>query len=198
MRPEHLGHDEDEIGRGRSLGKGSPKANAHDVRHRLVERLAEQDRLGLDAPDAEAQDAEPVDHRRVRVRSHQAYHREACASPWPVVPVGHDGGQELQVDLVDDASPRRHDAEVPEGRLGPTKELVALPVALVLAADVECECGRRPELVHLDGVVDDQVGRDERIDPTRIATQLGHRVTHHRQIHDRGHAGEVLEDHAPA
>jgi hypothetical protein len=37
------------------------------VRHRLVERLPEQDRLGLDAADAVAEHPQAVDHRRVGV-----------------------------------------------------------------------------------------------------------------------------------
>ena len=41
--------------------------HADDPRHRLVERLAEQHGLGLDAAHAVAQHAEAVDHRRVRV-----------------------------------------------------------------------------------------------------------------------------------
>ena len=67
VRAEHLGDDEDEVGRGRAARQLAVEADADDVRHRLVERLAEEDRLGLDAADAVAQDAEAVDHRRVRV-----------------------------------------------------------------------------------------------------------------------------------
>ena len=44
---------------------GEPDAD--DPRHRLVEGLAEEDGLGLDAADAVAEDAEAVDHRRVGV-----------------------------------------------------------------------------------------------------------------------------------
>jgi hypothetical protein len=54
-------------------------------------------------------------------------------------PVVDHGGEELEVDLVDDAGPGRHDAQVAERGLGPAQELVALAVALVLALDVEGE-----------------------------------------------------------
>ena len=70
---------------------------------------------------------------------------------------------------MDDPGPGRHDAQVAEGGLGPAQELVALAVAVVFALDVEGERARRPEPVDLDGMVDDEVGRDERVDLGRIA-----------------------------
>ena len=107
-----------------------------------------------------------------------------------------DGREELEVDLVDDARARRHDAQVAERRLGPAQELVALAVALVLAGDVEREGAGRPELVDLDRVVDDEVRGDERIHARGIAAEVGHRVAHRGEVDDRGHAGEVLEQDA--
>ena len=56
--PQHLGHDQHEVGRGRAARQLAGQADADDVRHRLVERLAEQDGLGLDAADAVAEHAE--------------------------------------------------------------------------------------------------------------------------------------------
>ncbi|GIW20357.1 MAG: hypothetical protein KatS3mg065_0653 [Chloroflexota bacterium] len=100
----------------------------------------------------------------------------------------------LEVDLVDDAGPRRDDAEVPEGGLGPAEELVALGVPLVLPGDVEEEGVGGPEAVDLDGVVDDEVGRDEGVDLGRVAAEGGHGVAHGGEVDDGRHAGEVLED----
>ena len=97
---------------------------------------------------------------------------------------------------MDDAGPGRDDPQVAERGLRPAQELVALAVALVLALDVEGERIRRPEPVDVDRVVDDEVGRDERVDHGRIAAELGHRVAHDRQVDDGRHAGQVLEDHA--
>ena len=110
---------------------------------------------------------------------------KAIRPPSPSVAVGDDRGQELEVDLVDDAGPGRHDAQVAERGLGPAQQLVALAVALVLALDVEGERAGRPEPVDLDGVVDDEVGRDERVDLRRVAAEVGHRVAHDRQVDDR-------------
>ena len=66
-RAQHLGHDQDEVGGGRAAGQRAVEPDADDPGHRLVERLAEEDRLGLDPADAVAEDAEAVDHRRVRI-----------------------------------------------------------------------------------------------------------------------------------
>ena len=186
---EHLGHDEDQVGRGRAPRQLAVEPHADDPWHRLVERLAEQDGLGLDAADAVAEDAEAVDHRGVRVRAHQRVgERDALA-------VVDDRREELEVHLVDDAGPGRHDAQVTERGLRPAQQLVALAVPLVLALDVERERPVVAEHVDLDRVVDDEVGRDQRVDERRVAAEVGHGVAHDREIDDRGHAGEVLEDH---
>ena len=52
------------------------------------------------------------------------------------------------------------------------------------------------ELVHLHRVVDHQFRRDQRIHALRIAAQRLDGVAHRGQVDDRGHAGEVLHQHA--
>ena len=118
-----------------------------------------------------------------------------ATGPSLVGPGRHNRGQELEVHLVDDPGSRRDDAQIVERRLRPAQQGVALAVPVVLALDVEGERGRRPEPVDLDRVVDDQVGGDERVDPGRVAAEVGHRVAHRGQVDDRRNAGEVLEDH---
>ena len=81
-------------------------------------------------------------------------------------------------------------------RLRPAQELVALAVALVLAVDVEGERVGRPVAIDLHRVVDDEVGRDERLDARRVAADVGHRVAHRGEIDDRRNAGEVLQQDA--
>ena len=97
---------------------------------------------------------------------------------------------------MDDARAGRHDPQVAERGLRPAQELVALAVALVLAGDVEGEGAGRPEQVDLDRVVDDEVGGDKRVDARGIAAEVGHGVAHRREVDDRRHAGEVLEQDA--
>ncbi len=94
---------------------------------------------------------------------------------------------------MDDAGVGRDDAEVVEGVLAPAEEGVPLAIALELQLSVDGEGPRRPGLVDLDGVVDDQLDRLERVDLPRITAQPLHRVAHGGQVHDCRNAGEVLQ-----
>src|SRR5439155_7137472 len=106
-----------------------------------------------------------------------------------------DAREVLEVDLVDDAGVWRYYCEVVERLLPPAQERVALAVALELALGVDAEGVARAERVDLHGVVDDELGWDERIDARRIAAHGSDRVTHSGEIDDGGHAGEVLHQH---
>ena len=168
------------------------KTHADDPRHRHVERLAEQHRLGLDSADAVAQNTEAVDHRRVRVSPDERVRERNAAAL--IRAIDDDRGQVLQVDLVDDPGSRWDDPQALERGLGPSQQLIPLTVALVLAFDVERERVRCPESVDLDRVVDDEVCRHQWIDLRRIAAEVGDGVSHSSEVNDRGHAGEVLEE----
>ena len=89
----------------------------------------------------------------------------------PVARLDH-AREVLEVDLVDDAGARRDDLEVVEGRLAPAQEGVALAVALELELGVPPEGEPRCELVDLDAVVDDELGRDQRVDPRGVAAEI--------------------------
>ena len=150
---QQLGQREHEVGRGHALAQRAGHAHADDRGRAELERLAEHDRLGLDAADAEAEHAEPVDHRRVRVGADERVgHGDAVADR-------HDAAEVLEVDLVHDAHARRHDAEGAERALGPAQQQVALAVALVLALDVVRVGLQRAGLVDLHRVVDHEVAR---------------------------------------
>ena len=45
-------------------------------------------------------------------------------------------------------------------------------------------------------MVDDHVGLDLRVDDLRISPKILDRITHGGKIHNAGHAGEILHDHA--
>ena len=92
--------------------------------------------------------------------------------------------------------PGRDDLEVVERGLAPAQELVALAVALVLDLDVALEGVGAAEDVDDHGVVDDQLGRGERVDLGRVAAEVGDGLAHRGEVDDAGHAGEVLHDHA--
>ena len=133
---------------------------------------------------------EAVDHRGVGVGAD-----ERVGEGLPVARLDH-AREVLEVDLVADAGVRRHDAEVVERRLAPAQERVALAVALELELGVALEGEPLGEHVDLDRVVDHELDGHQRVDLGRVAAQLVHRVAHRGQVDDRGHAGEVLHQHA--
>ena len=191
LLPEHLGDGEHEVGRGRALGELALELEADDLGDEHRERLAEHRRLGLDAADAPADDAEPVDHRGVRVGADERVgvgHRALAAHD--------DAAEELEVHLVADADVGRDDAEVGERLRAPTEKRVALAVPRELELGVLVEGVDAAELVDLDRVIDDEIGRLERVDPVRIAAELDEGLAHRRHVDDRRDAGEVLEQDA--
>ena len=139
-------------------------------------------------PDAPADDAEPVDHGRVRVGADERVGVEDAA-------LREDALREvLEVDLVDDADSRRDDLEAVERLHAPLQELVAGAVALELDAHVRGERVRRGPLVHLHRVVDDERDGDQRLDQLRVAAEPSDRRAHRREIHEQRDPGEVLQD----
>ena len=190
MGTEHLGQGEHEIGRGRPRGQGADRAHADDHRLRQRDRLSEHGRLGFDPADPPPEDAQAVDHRRVRVGPH---HRVGEGDP-----VAHrdDLPEVLQVDLMADPRARRDHPDVVERPLCPAQEAVALGVAPVLELDVGLVGVRGPEQVDLHGVIDHEIDGDERVDDTRVPPGTRHGASHGREVDHRGNTGEVLHQDA--
>ena len=68
---QHLRDGQRQVGGGDAFAQRAGQVHADDVRREEIDRLAEHARLGFDAADAPADDAEAVDHRRVRIRADQ-------------------------------------------------------------------------------------------------------------------------------
>src|SRR5258705_8870662 len=81
-------------------------------------------------------------------------------------------------------------------RLPPAQERVALDVTLKLQLRIQAERVDVPKIIDLHGMVDDQFGREQRIDSLRIPAHALHGLTHSGEIDDRGYACEVLQEHA--
>ena len=107
-----------------------------------------------------------------------------------------DPGEIFDVDLMDDAGVRRHHAEIAEGVLPPAQKRIALAVAGELELGIQLKCVAPAEIVHLHGMVDDELDRLQRIDPIGVAAESNHSVAHRRQIDDARNAGEILKQHA--
>ena len=83
-----------------------------------------------------------------------------------------------------------------KGLLAPAQKRVALLIALRIREAHSAGRLRGAELVHLNGVVDDQIGGNERIGQLRIGAQFVQSVAHGGQIDHAGHAGEILQQDA--
>ena len=107
-----------------------------------------------------------------------------------------DARQILEIDLVDNASVRRDDFEIPKCRLSPAQEPIAFDVALELNLVVRRQGVRGAVLVDLHRVVNYELRGREWVDSLRIAAQLDDRLAHRGQIYDARYAREVLQDDA--
>ena len=185
-----LGERQHEVGRRRSGRQGAGELHADDDRPREIRRLPEHRGLGLDAPDAPAEHAQPIDHRRVRVGAEERVgYGNAVADL-------HDPREPLEVHLVADARARRDDAERLEGLPRPAQQRITLAIALVLALEILLVDLLGTEEVGLHRMVDDQIDRDERFDARRVFARALHRAPHRREIHSGGNAGVILEQNA--
>ena len=90
----------------------------------------------------------------------------------------------------------RHDAEIFERALRPFEEAVALLILFVFLIDVLFERGVVAEIIDHDRMIDDEIHRHQRIDLLRIAAEHLHGVAHGGEVDHRGHAGEILHQHA--
>ena len=189
MLAQHLGDGEHDIGRGHARLTLAGELESDHPRDQHRHRLAQHGGFGLDAADAPAEHAEAVLHRGVGVGANTGV---GVGQP---VALHHHAGQILDIDLVHDAGARRHHLEVVERALAPAQELVALAVALVLDLDVALERIRATEEVGDDRVVDDQIGRRERVDFVGVTPEVPDRLAHGGQVDDARHPGEVLHDH---
>ena len=153
-----------------------------------INRLAEHARLRFDSAHAPTDYSEAVDHGRVRIGPDE---RVGIIN---VTAAENASGEILEIHLVHDADTRRHETESLEGLLAPLEKFVALPVALELHVHVEPQGGGRTGKIHLDGVIDHQIDRHERLDDFRIATETADRTSHRREIDHQRHAGEILEN----
>ena len=164
--------------------------NADDFGHEESDWLAEHAGFRFDAADAPADDAEAVDHRRVRVGA------DECVGVEDAIFFEHAFGEVLEVHLVNDADAGWHDFEGIECLLAPFQELVAFAVAVEFKVEVAVERVAGAGVIHLHRVVDDEVDRHEGFDHFRIAAHAIDGRAHRGEVDQKRHAGEVLQDDA--
>ncbi|MDT4805262.1 hypothetical protein FQZ97_380650 [compost metagenome] len=154
---QHLGDGQNQVGGGNAFAQLAGELEADDLGNQHRHRLAEHGGLRFDTTHAPTKHTEAVDHGGVGVGAHQGIGEGIGQAVFLACPDG--AAQVFQVDLMADASARRHHAEIVESPLAPAQEGIALAVALHLDFDVLFECGLGGEAVHHHRVVDHQVHR---------------------------------------
>ena len=185
---QHLSDGQCQVGRGDALTQRALEPNADDVRRQEVNRLPKHPGLGLDAAHAPADDAQAVDHLRVRVGADQ---RVRIIDAVRVAQ--HAAREKLEVHLVHDADARRHDLERVKRLHAPLQKLVTLAVARKLQVEILVHRILRSGEVHLHRVIDHQVYRHQRLDDLWILAQAYRRRAHRCQVHQQRHAGKILQ-----
>ena len=95
-----------------------------------------------------------------------------------------------------DARVRRDYLEILERGLAPAQKCIALHVALEFQLGIQAESVGTPKTIDLNGMIDDQLGREERIDELWIPAHVLDGLAHGREIHHRWNAREILQQHA--
>src|SRR5579859_3480046 len=158
---QHLRDGEDEVGGGGAFLQTTFQFESDHLRQEHRDRLAEHAGLGFDSADAPTDDAESVDHGGVRIGTHDGV---GIGERWRLPRITkHHGGEIFEIYLVHDAGVGRHHAEVLKRFLAPAQEGIALLIALELEQRIDTERFVRTELVDLNGVIDHEIDRDQRI-----------------------------------
>src|SRR6266508_4196036 len=187
---QHLGNSKHKIGRRNAFAQTACHMHTNNVRCQKVNRLTQHCGLGFDAADAPTHNSQTIDHRGVRVRTHQRVRIvEAISFPGVLC-------EKFKVDLMTDSDARRNHSEAIKGLCSPFQKLVTRVVALKLHLHVfpqrvfgACE-------VNLDGMIDYEINWNQRLDDLGIFMQTRNRGTHRCKIHKQGYASKVLEQHA--
>ena len=191
---QHLRDGEHQVGGGAAFGQTALQLEADHFGQQHRDGLAEHARFGFDAADAPADHAQAVDHGGVRIGADQ---RIGIGEHGRLLAIGEDHRRQIfEIHLVHDAGVGRHHAKILKRFLAPAQERVALLIALEFEQRVDAECAGGAELIHLHGVIDHQIGGDQRIGALGIGAHVAQRVAHGGQIDHAGNAGEILQQDA--
>ena len=164
VRSQHLGQRQDEVGGRRARRE---RASGPDARATIgFGRNIGWPSIAASAsmpPTPHPSTPEAVDHRRVRVGPDQGVGKD------PSVARQDDSPQMLEVDLMADPHARRHDSKALERLLSPVEQRVAFAVATVFPLQIGGISVGAAKSIDLHRMIDDQIDRNEGIDPLRIA-----------------------------
>lgn len=146
---QHLGQVQRQVGGENALGELAHQPEADHLGDAHRGRFTEHGCRGLDTADAPAEHRQRVDHGRMTVRAQNG------VETGDLITVAIDRGRDhlgelLDIELVADTDPRRHDVEAGHVIPGPGEEPIAVMVPFVLAPDVEDGDTPRSPVVGLD------------------------------------------------
>src|SRR6476620_1740516 len=131
--------------------------NSNHIRRQEVNRLAQHRRFRFDTTHAPTNNAETIDHRRVRISADERVRKVDRLLPNILREV-------LEIHLVADADARRNHTETIKRLRAPFEKLVTRTIAFELHLHVLLKRVARAGEVDLRRVVDDEIDRDERLD----------------------------------
>ena len=102
----------------------------------------------------------------------------------------------FQIDLMNDSRIGRNNFEIVKTVLCPFKERIAFVVSFKFALDVEVKRLIIAGTVDLDGMINDHVNRNVRIDRFDVSTTTFHFITHRSQINHCRNARQILQNNA--
>ena len=101
----------------------------------------------------------------------------------------------LKVHLMAYSGIRRDNPEIIEALLSPFQQGVSFPVSLVFFGDILFQRILCAVVIHLNGVINNQIYRNQRIDLHWISAKILNRIPHGSQINHRRNTGKILHQH---
>jgi hypothetical protein len=150
--------------------------------------LTEHDRLCLNTTDSPSGNTEAIDHGGVRVSSNDRIVVEQA------IAIEDDASEVLKVDLMHDTRAWRNDLEVVKGFRTPFEELEALSVSVELNDLVLLGSIRSTKHISLNGVVNNEIYRAQRVDLGWVSTESVHGVSHGSEIDNSRNTSEILKN----
>ncbi|CAB4861572.1 unannotated protein [freshwater metagenome] len=150
MGTQHLGDGQHKVG---SRGAGwqfTKEFESNNARNQHRNGLAQHRRLSFNATHSPTKHTQTIDHRGVRVSSHDRIGVSLTIADH------HHAGKVFNIDLVHDPGAGRNNFEFIKGALPPAQELVALLIAFIFQRNVQSKSLRGAKVVCDHGVVNDK------------------------------------------
>jgi hypothetical protein len=97
---------------------------------------------------------------------------------------------------MDNTGPWWDNLEVLKGVLTPFEELESLVVSIEFDLLIVVKSSWVSRIIDLDGVINDKVDWDLRVDLHWVDSEVGDSVSHGSEINDGWNSGEILEEHS--